>query len=65
MGKAGRKVIVIQELQEVTRFVSYQECHNALGHPSVFPPWHELSRYPSMEPHLAPMSEFSPTPRPP
>ena len=35
MGKAGRKVIVIQELQEVTRFVSYQECHNALGHPSV------------------------------
>ena len=28
------KDIVIQE-SEATRFVSYQECHNALGHPSV------------------------------
>ena len=33
--KLEGKDIVIQELQEATRFVSYQECHNALGHPSV------------------------------
>ena len=33
--KREEKDIIIQELQEATRFVSYQECHNALGNPSV------------------------------
>ena len=33
--KREGKDIIIQELSEATRFVSYQECHNALGHPSV------------------------------
>ena len=33
--KREGKDIIIQELPEATRFVSYQECHNALGHPSV------------------------------
>ena len=32
--KLEGKEIVIQ-IEEATRFTSYQECHNALGHPSV------------------------------
>ena len=34
MGKGDGKDIVIQD-SEAIRFVSYQECHNALSHPSV------------------------------
>ena len=34
MGKAVRKEIVIQ-IEEVTRFIYYQECHSALGYPNV------------------------------
>ena len=35
--KREGKDIAIQTFQEskATRFISYQECHNALGHPSV------------------------------